>query len=186
LLPLICFEDTVPHLVRDMVQAAQASPGRESGDDSPVSPDSSSRIDCLVNLTNDGWFRDSSEPDQHLITASFRCIELRKPMVRAVNTGISAVIDGDGVVREPEVLIDFDRLQNPAAGPPRTTLRDPATGRYYKSFNSAQVANVLLDNRDSLYLAYGDWFAAGCLVLTMLALGVGWSRRERRPAPAAA
>ena len=56
-------------------------------------------MDFLVNLTNDGWFRGSSEHEQHLITGSFRCIETRTPMVRAVNTGISAIIDGDGQVR---------------------------------------------------------------------------------------
>ena len=87
--PIICFEDTVPQLVREIVNATteQTSTGAK-------------RVDFLVNLTNDGWFHGSSELDQHLITAAFRCIECRTPMVRAVNTGISAFIDGDGVVRK--------------------------------------------------------------------------------------
>ena len=91
--PIICFEDTVPHLVREIVHAA--------GD----GQDGRRPVDCLVNLTNDGWFHGSSELDQHLITAAFRCVECRVPMVRAVNTGISAVIDGDGVVIDPDALL---------------------------------------------------------------------------------
>ncbi|MCA9055196.1 MAG: apolipoprotein N-acyltransferase, partial [Planctomycetaceae bacterium] len=71
-LPLICFEDTVPHLVRRMVNAVAAA---------NATPEEHAQVDCLVNLTNDGWFRDSSEQEQHLITASFRCIETRTPMV---------------------------------------------------------------------------------------------------------
>jgi apolipoprotein N-acyltransferase len=61
--------------------------------------------DLLVNLTNDGWFRGSSELDQHLITATFRCVENRIPMVRSVNGGISAFIDGDGRIREPAKIL---------------------------------------------------------------------------------
>lgn len=163
LLPLICFEDTVPHLVREMTAAAEA--GVEGASSRPV--------DCLVNLTNDGWFRDSSEPDQHLVTAAFRCIETRTPMVRAVNTGISAMIDGNGVVREPDIFIDYDRGAGRRRGdtePVRTSLRDPSTGRFHKSFNGALVGNVPLDPRGSLYLLWGDAFAAGCLVLTIALL----------------
>lgn len=168
LLPLICFEDTVPHLVRRMANAA------EIGDDQMA--DAHRSIDCLVNLTNDGWFRDSSEQEQHLITASFRCIELRIPMVRAVNTGISAVIDGDGVVREPLAFIDYDRhpaLERDPNVRQRETLRDPHTGRFHKSLNAALVVDVPLDPRTSFYQWWGDWFAAGCLVLSLAAMG--WS-----------
>lgn len=168
LLPLICFEDTVPHLVRNMLQTAAAA-------DPSVPP-----VDLLVNLTNDGWFRDSSEQEQHLITASFRCIESRTPMVRAVNTGISAVIDGDGLIREPAAFIDYDRhpaLQRDPNVAPRDTLRDPQTGRYHKSLNAVLVADVPLDPRGSLYLVAGDWFAGGCLVLTLASLG--WSALVR-------
>ena len=150
--PLICFEDTVPHLVRSMV--------REAGE-----------TDVLVNLTNDGWFHGSSELDQHLITAVFRSVECRTPMVRAVNTGISAVIDGDGVIREPDVFIDADHQG-------RESMRD-VSGRFHKQLNAVLVADVPLDNRTSLYVRWGDWFAGGCAVLA-LGAGVGCAVGSRR------
>lgn len=144
LLPTICFEDTVPHLVRSMVEAAEK--------EQPV--------DCLVNLTNDGWFHGSSELDQHLITSAFRCVETRTPLVRAVNTGISAFIDGNGVIREPEAFIDFDGERSDAVDL-RTSMRDKS-GRFYKQLNAALISTVPLDPRRSLYVAWGDWFAAIC------------------------
>jgi len=50
----------------------------------------------LVNSTNDAWFGTSSGPHQHLSHARFRAIEQGVPMVRAANTGISAMIDAHG------------------------------------------------------------------------------------------
>lgn len=159
--PVICYEDTVPHLVRGIVKSAQAS-------EQPV--------DCLVNLTNDGWFHGSSELDQHLITAQFRAVECRTPLVRAVNTGISAFIDGDGVVLEPEVFYDGD-------GQGRDSLRDPQTGKYHKQLNAVLVHDIPLDNRQSLYVEHGDWFAGSCGVGAVIFLLTGlWSnRRTKKP-----
>ncbi|MGQ0633319.1 MAG: apolipoprotein N-acyltransferase [Planctomycetaceae bacterium] len=149
--PIICFEDTVPHLVRNIINV--------TSDPAATGP---RRIDFLVNLTNDGWFHGSSELDQHLITAAFRCVEFRTPMVRAVNTGISAIIDGDGVVRRKA-----EGLQS----------------RRAKQEEAVLVDTVPLDGRTSLYLKQGDLFAGSCLAvcsflfLTGLAGQVG-----RRPA----
>jgi len=164
--PVICFEDSVPHLVRRiLVAAAEANENGRSAD-------------FLVNLTNDGWFHGSAELDQHLITALFRSVETRTPTVRAVNTGISAFIDGDGAVVEPEVFLDVD-------GEGRESMVDPETGRWHKSLNAVLVHNVPLDNRRSLYLQWGDWFAGVCAAFAGLALLAGLFLRGRPRAVAA-
>lgn len=161
MLPLICFEDTVPHLVRNLMAASASS---VKGD-----------VDLLVNLSNDGWFHGSSGLDQHLITAAFRAVECRAPLVRAVNTGISAIIDGDGAIREPEVFIDGDRKG-------RTSSRDPKTGRWHRQLNAALVSTVPLDPRSSVYLRYGDLFAQACLGLTLFAALSWMVPRSNTPA----
>lgn len=86
--PSICFENILPHLLRDQVRRLRAV-GQEP--------------DVLVNLTNDGWFYGSSELDLHLVCGVFRAVESRKPMLIAANTGFSASIDSAGriVTRGP-------------------------------------------------------------------------------------
>lgn len=130
--PVICFEDTVPQVVRQTL--------RDAIDDDPQHR----KVDVVLNLTNDGWFHGSSEHDQHLITAAFRAVELRAPMVRAVNTGISAIIDGDGAIRARAV--------------------DPKTGKS-KQVEAVVCDFVPLDNRQSFYLRTGDWFGQLCLAV---------------------
>ncbi len=50
----------------------------------------------LINVSNDAWFGDSLAPAQHLQIARVRAVETGRPMVRATNTGISALIDARG------------------------------------------------------------------------------------------
>jgi apolipoprotein N-acyltransferase len=162
LAPVICYEDTVPQLVRGIIKSAA---------------DKQQPVDCLVNLTNDGWFHGSSELDQHLITAQFRAVECRTPVLRAVNTGISAFINGDGQVVEPGVFFDGD-------GQNRDSMRDPKTGAYHKQLNAVLVHDIPLDNRQSLYVKHGDWFAGTCgLAAVCFLLGGLWpGRRKKSPA----
>jgi apolipoprotein N-acyltransferase len=51
------------------------------------------RPDLLINVTNDGWFGNSTGPHQHLAQARMRSVEQGLPLLRAANTGISASID---------------------------------------------------------------------------------------------
>lgn len=57
------------------------------------------RPEVLVNVTNDAWFGTSGGPHQHLGHARFRAIEQGVPMIRAANTGISALIDSAGRIK---------------------------------------------------------------------------------------
>ena len=52
----------------------------------------------FVNLSNIGWFGDSVAIDQHLSISRMRALEFERPMVRATNTGATAIIDHRGVV----------------------------------------------------------------------------------------
>jgi apolipoprotein N-acyltransferase len=58
----------------------------------------------LVNVSNDAWFGDSFSPHQHLQMARMRTMETARPMLRATNNGVSAIIDYTGKVlaRSPQ------------------------------------------------------------------------------------
>jgi apolipoprotein N-acyltransferase len=60
--------------------------------------------DVLVNVTNDSWFWQPSEPQQHLYMTLARGIEIRRPLVRSTNTGISTAILANGEVLQKSPL----------------------------------------------------------------------------------
>jgi len=81
----ICYETIRPAYVRELVRRSNPH--------------------LLVSLTNDGWFGDSPEPRLHLSLVRFRAIEHRRYLVRATNTGISAIIDPLGrIIAETELF----------------------------------------------------------------------------------
>lgn len=84
LAPTICYESTVPHLVREQV-AWNRTNGTEP--------------DVILNLSNDGWFRGASALDFHMMCGVFRAIECRKPFLAAANTGLSVHVDSNGRVQ---------------------------------------------------------------------------------------
>lgn len=119
---LICFEVIFPDLVRHFVDRG---------------------AQFLVNITNDAWFGDSPASYQHLSMVVFRAVENRVPIVRAANTGISAVIEPTGQVRQQTDLFV------------RTWIKDhimPAIGPA------------------PFYTRYGDVFVYGCFLVVALAL----------------
>lgn len=77
------------------------------------------RPQWLINVTNDGWFGRSVGPYQHLAQARMRAVEQNLPIVRAANTGISAIIDGGGRYLARSSLGKAERLTGPLpkAGP---------------------------------------------------------------------
>ncbi|RUL84214.1 apolipoprotein N-acyltransferase [Tautonia sociabilis] len=138
----ICFEDSVPHVTRLLA-------GSSDGD----------APDILLNLSNDGWFRGTAAHQLHLANSVLRAVELRVPVARAVNTGISAVIDGNGVVR--------------------SSLPPPHRGDSAHAAEGVLTATIPLDPRTSLYARFGDWLPLGCLALTLGCLPVAAGRSLR-------
>ena len=81
--------------------------------------DRDDRPDYIFNPSNDGWFG-SWGPPQHLAQARMRAIEEGLPVLRSTTTGISAVIDANGLVRQAIAMGEADRIDGfvPAAKAP--------------------------------------------------------------------
>jgi apolipoprotein N-acyltransferase len=91
----ICYEDVIPGIVNRIVRAGDP--------------------DLLVNLTNDAWFGDTAEPWVHLALAKMRAVEHRRYLVRATNSGVSAVIDPAGrVVAQAPTFTPHTRIERVA------------------------------------------------------------------------
>lgn len=127
---LICFEGIFPELSRAYVLAG-------------------SRL--LVNITNDAWFGHSSAPYQHLSMTVFRAVENRVPLVRAANTGISAIIDNKGHIRVMTQLFKEATL----------------------------TGEVQLGEGATFYTRYGDIFAELCLALSAVIALLSFRKKTR-------
>lgn len=103
--------------------------------------------DVLVNLSDDGWYGDTSAPFQHINMARMRAMENRRWVLRDTNTGITAAIDPFGTVRSTM---------------PRHVL-------------SALVAGFSYRTELTFYTRYGDWFAYLCALVAvgLVLAGVG-------------
>ncbi|HEX8961266.1 MAG TPA: apolipoprotein N-acyltransferase [Geobacteraceae bacterium] len=126
---LICFEGIFPELARAYVREG-------------------SRL--LVNITNDAWFGRSSAPYQHLSMIAFRAVENRVPLVRAANTGITAIIDSRGYIRR-------------------------MTPIFTETYLSGEVR---LGEGGSFYTRYGDLFALVCLAATAVIVALSFAKRK--------
>jgi apolipoprotein N-acyltransferase len=105
----------------------------------------------LVNITNDAWFGSTSAPHQHLSMTVFRAVETRLYLVRAANTGISAIIDPSGKILSRTPLFE------------RTVLK----------------GEVKIIDVKTFYAAYGDLFVGLCGIV-LLILWISTSPRQRR------
>ena len=130
----ICFEATFPDHVRQLV----ARDGR-----------------LLLNLSDDSWFGESAEPEQHLAHAVFRAIESRRDLVRATGSGVSAFVSAGG-----EILA-------------RTRVN-----RYAAEADVVLIADTRLLNVSGWYATLGDTFCWLCLGVTLLAVALALVRRR--------
>ncbi len=117
---LICFEAIFPEIARKHAQK---------------------HANILVNITNDAWFGRTGAPYQHLAMAVFRAVENRTPMIRAANTGFSAVIGPRGKIISKTDLFREAVLEE--------TVMIPETHLTF-------------------YAQHGDFFAVFVLILALL------------------
>jgi apolipoprotein N-acyltransferase len=107
--------------------------------------------EMIVNLTNDAWFLDTAEPELHLALSVFRTVEQRTSLIRATNTGISAVIDPTGRI-----------VAQTASHKPAVLLYDVPRMR------GAQTP----------FMVFGNWPSA-CALVVLVITGLVHRRRKR-------
>jgi apolipoprotein N-acyltransferase len=127
---LICFEDVFPHLARKSVTA---------------------ETDFMVNLTNDGWFREGAAQRQQAANSVFRAVENGVPLIRCTNNGQTCWVDASGRVVE--------------------TFTDAHGSLYGSGWTVFSVGLPEAPTRQpSFYNRHGDTFGWGCVGLSVLAL----------------
>ncbi len=135
--PVICYEDILQGFLRGVGQL---------------------HPNLLVNLTSDSWFGAETEPWEHLALAVFGSVELRVSMVRAVNSGVSALIDPNG------------RLVQ------KTYANDPY--RSPRAEDGVVVTAPWMPGGHTVYVAVGNLFAYLCIAATLILMGVAARRND--------
>jgi apolipoprotein N-acyltransferase len=105
--------------------------------------------DVLVNISDDGWYGDTSAAWEHLNMVRMRAIENHRWVLRATNTGVTAAID------------PYGRVVTSTPRHTRTSLR----------------AGFNYEHDITFYSAHGDLFAYFCALVTLGGLGLGLLRR---------
>ena len=139
-IPTICFEDTVARIPRLFVR-----PGPQ----------------VIVNVTNDGWFKESVAAAQHFANARFRAIELRRPLLRCANNGVSAALDSTGSTAHPDT------------GKPQLIV-DAQGSHVTRGWLLAEL-DVPVQPSFSLYALIGDW---GIIALALAGWLWAWFARR--------
>ena len=111
--PMICYETIFPAYIRQV-----------------------DRPDWQIQITNDAWFGNFSGPYQHLELAQLRAVEQGLPLLRAANTGVSAVIDARGQVLASLPLGEYGALD--------VRLPPALTATFYARTGDWPVAAVLI------------------------------------------
>ena len=142
-IPTICFEDSVPRLTRKFLRP---------------------EAQVIINVTNDGWFKESAAAAQHFANAKFRAIEFRRPMLRCANNGVTAAVDSSGSIAHPDsgaqqILVD-------------------AQGSHFTRGSILTQLNVPRHPSTTLYAIIGDW---GVIAVSLLGLATAiiCGRRKR-------
>jgi apolipoprotein N-acyltransferase len=126
-----------------------------------VNPANGPKVDFLVNISNDGWFAGTAEHEEHLATCRFQAVETRRSIARSVNTGISAVIDGNGRVLAPKKVDVREGVNLWEVGSNPEALPKERWGEF-KTRPGILFASVPLDGRESVYSRWGDWLPWIC------------------------
>ena len=129
----ICYEDAFPAEVREALPEAA----------------------YLINVSNDGWFGDSLAPPQHLEIARMRALENGRALLRATNTGVSALVDHRGRVLATVPL--FER----GAATAEIQPRQGATP--FSDLGNAPAVGVALT-----LLLVGGWRQLWCAIQSIL------------------